>query len=325
MSVTTDYYAVLGVRRDANADEIKMAYRRLARELHPDVNPDPVAQERFKEITQAHEVLSDPDKRQMHDLGGDPFAAAGGYFGQARTEHSETDGYPRGRWESDRERRPPHPSDGVWSQSWDQAPYSDDLGGQPPTSSFDWQRVYEWQRSEERRLRRAVKPYRPFPNPVGVLVICVVFALAVLVAARGVTHRAHAGLHATLVTTTKTISVINATWAPPPPGAAPAMTAKQAWLTWSHGEPIRPTVQLGLITQPIGPYTHCGPQCVGLPVQNGIAYRALNQLAYGYYWTACVPPTNRPASGCWNWLFLDANTGAVITARQYNIPLVPGP
>jgi DnaJ-class molecular chaperone with C-terminal Zn finger domain len=48
-----DYYALLGVRRDANADEIKMAFRRLARELHPDVNPDPVAQERFKEITQA--------------------------------------------------------------------------------------------------------------------------------------------------------------------------------------------------------------------------------------------------------------------------------
>ncbi len=82
MSVTTDYYAVLGVRRDANAEEIKKAYRRLARELHPDVNPDPVTQERFKEITQAYEVLSDPDKRQMYDLGGDPFAPAGaGGFG----------------------------------------------------------------------------------------------------------------------------------------------------------------------------------------------------------------------------------------------------
>src|SRR5215475_9224934 len=85
MSVTTDYYAVLGVRRDANAEEIKKAYRRLARELHPDVNPDPVTQERFKEITQAYEVLSDPDKRQMYDLGGDPFAQAGaaGGFGAA--------------------------------------------------------------------------------------------------------------------------------------------------------------------------------------------------------------------------------------------------
>src|SRR5262249_44469096 len=81
MSVTTDYYAVLGVRRDANADEIKKAYRRLARELHPDVNPDPATQERFKEITQAYEVLSDPEKRQMYDLGGDPFAPAGGAGG----------------------------------------------------------------------------------------------------------------------------------------------------------------------------------------------------------------------------------------------------
>ncbi|GAA0400810.1 chaperone protein DnaJ 2 [Acrocarpospora corrugata] len=72
-----DYYATLGVRRDASQDEIKKAYRRLARELHPDVNPDPQTQERFKEITQAYEVLSDPQKRQMHDLGGDPFGGGG--------------------------------------------------------------------------------------------------------------------------------------------------------------------------------------------------------------------------------------------------------
>jgi hypothetical protein len=47
------------------------------------VNPDAVTQERFKEITKAHEVLSDPDKRQMCDLGGDPFAASGGCFGSS--------------------------------------------------------------------------------------------------------------------------------------------------------------------------------------------------------------------------------------------------
>ncbi|RBQ19922.1 molecular chaperone DnaJ [Spongiactinospora rosea] len=73
----SDYYGTLGVRRDASAEEIKKAYRRLARELHPDVNPDPATQERFKEVTQAYEVLSDPSKRQMYDLGADPYAAAG--------------------------------------------------------------------------------------------------------------------------------------------------------------------------------------------------------------------------------------------------------
>src|SRR5260221_13847184 len=81
MSVSTDYYAALGVRRDATQDEIKKAYRRLARELHPDVNPDPGTQERFKEIGMAYEVLSDPQKRQMYDLGGDPRGNGGGFGG----------------------------------------------------------------------------------------------------------------------------------------------------------------------------------------------------------------------------------------------------
>jgi molecular chaperone DnaJ len=74
--VATDYYAELGVRKDATGEEIKRAYRRLARELHPDVNPDPAAQERFKGVTRAYEVLSDPDKRRIVDLGGDPYATA---------------------------------------------------------------------------------------------------------------------------------------------------------------------------------------------------------------------------------------------------------
>ncbi|MFA1550056.1 molecular chaperone DnaJ [Actinomadura chokoriensis] len=76
--MANDYYATLGVRRDASADEVKKAYRRLARELHPDVNPDPETQEKFKEITQAYEVLSDPKKREMYDLGADPFASGAG-------------------------------------------------------------------------------------------------------------------------------------------------------------------------------------------------------------------------------------------------------
>jgi molecular chaperone DnaJ len=69
-----DHYSVLGVDREASQDEIKKAYRKLAREYHPDVNSDPEHQEKFKEISTAYEVLSDPEKRQRFDLGGDPFS-----------------------------------------------------------------------------------------------------------------------------------------------------------------------------------------------------------------------------------------------------------
>lgn len=63
-----DYYEVLGVTRDAGEDQIKKAFRRLARELHPDVNSsDPQAEEKFKEAAEAYEVLSDADRRATYD------------------------------------------------------------------------------------------------------------------------------------------------------------------------------------------------------------------------------------------------------------------
>ncbi len=80
-----DYYRMLGVRKDATPEELKRAYRKLARELHPDVNPDAAAQDRFKEVTTAYEVLSDPEKRRIVDLGGDPLSQGGGGGGSPFT------------------------------------------------------------------------------------------------------------------------------------------------------------------------------------------------------------------------------------------------
>ena len=90
--MNTDYYAVLGLNRSADEKEIKSAYRRLARKYHPDVNPgDAKAEARFKEVSEAYEVLGDPEKRRMYDqfghnweaaskFGGMPHAGQGGDF-----------------------------------------------------------------------------------------------------------------------------------------------------------------------------------------------------------------------------------------------------
>src|SRR5579884_3226003 len=80
MSVTRDYYDVLGVPRDADEATIKKSFRRLARELHPDVNrSDPHAEEKFKEAAEAYEVLSDPDRRATYDRYGHEGLRSGGY------------------------------------------------------------------------------------------------------------------------------------------------------------------------------------------------------------------------------------------------------
>src|SRR4029077_17768936 len=79
-----DYYKTLGVDKKASPEEIKKAYRKLARQYHPDRNPgDAAAEARFKEISQAHDVLGDPDKRKQYDSGTGPFATGGpgGGFG----------------------------------------------------------------------------------------------------------------------------------------------------------------------------------------------------------------------------------------------------
>lgn len=78
MASRPDYYATLGVDKKATAEEIKKSYRKLARRYHPDKNPgDKEAEARFKEISQAHDILSDADKRKQYDAAGGPFAFGG--------------------------------------------------------------------------------------------------------------------------------------------------------------------------------------------------------------------------------------------------------
>lgn len=81
MAVKRDYYEVLEVSRTVTKDELKKQYRRLARQYHPDVNPDPAASERFKEISEAYEVLSDDDKRAAYDRFGHAGLGNGGFSG----------------------------------------------------------------------------------------------------------------------------------------------------------------------------------------------------------------------------------------------------
>jgi curved DNA-binding protein len=87
MAASRDFYEMLGVSRTASPGEIQRAYRQLARQYHPDVNSDPAAEDRFKEIGEAYDVLSDPDKRRRYDAFGPNF----------RQVPEGADGRPRGR------------------------------------------------------------------------------------------------------------------------------------------------------------------------------------------------------------------------------------
>lgn len=75
--MAVDHYEVLGVARDASDDDIRRAYRKLARQLHPDVNQEEGAEDQFKLVTHAYEVLSDPEQRARYDRGGDNFGGFG--------------------------------------------------------------------------------------------------------------------------------------------------------------------------------------------------------------------------------------------------------
>src|SRR5580692_6907309 len=84
MADSKDYYDILGISKTATADEIKKAYRKLALQYHPDRNKTKEAEEKFKEVTKAYEVLSNEEKRRTYDQFGQAAFEQGGPFGGAQ-------------------------------------------------------------------------------------------------------------------------------------------------------------------------------------------------------------------------------------------------
>src|SRR3954469_11172304 len=80
---SADYYKVLGVDKKASQEDIKKAYRKLARQYHPDTNKDAGAEERFKQISEAYDTLGDPEKRKKYDRGGSIFGGSNPFGGGA--------------------------------------------------------------------------------------------------------------------------------------------------------------------------------------------------------------------------------------------------
>jgi hypothetical protein len=148
--------------------------------------------------------------------------------------------------------------------------------------------------------------------------------LGVLAASFRVTPFQQAPARSATHTVTPSMITINQnlgeTFAPAPPSADPALTAQQAWQQYAEhlgstvtAIPPDAAAHLGLYTEPAGPAD--APGAAGLPVSNGTAYLALNQLAYGYSWHSCpisAGVASLPTNPCTEWLFLNANTGRQI-------------
>ena len=110
MPTTKDYYSILGVSRGATADEIKSAHRKLVRKLHPDVSDAPDAEDRFREVQEAYDILSDEKKRSLYDqVGHDAFTRGATNAAQGR-----------------------HPGEG-----WSGGGFNVDLGGEDIASLFE--------------------------------------------------------------------------------------------------------------------------------------------------------------------------------------------